>query len=157
MFFVFILYYFYFIVYTIIVASVFPPSPSSTQLTPHFHNQSPTLNLPHNVLLVVALSMTVCIRHFKALVESWPVWLSWLECLLELKGHGFDSPSGHMPRLWFSPQSGHIREATNQCFSLTWSFSPSLSPFPFLKSISMSSGKNRYVSLLSFISGDFIN
>ena len=38
----------------------------------------------------------------------------------KVEGHRFDPWSGHMPG--FGPQSGHVQEATNQCFS------PFLSP-----------------------------
>ena len=57
------------------------------------------------------------------------------------KGHGFDSRSGHIPRLrvWSlvgvhtrGHQTGWLRQATNECFSLTSTFL-SLS-FPFLLS-----------------------
>ena len=40
----------------------------------------------------------------------------------KLKGRGFDAQSGHVPRLWVQSRLGHIRKATNKCFSLTLMF-----------------------------------
>ena len=56
----------------------------------------------------------------------WPVWLSGLGVFCTGQGHRFDSWSGHMPGWGFSPQLGHIWEATNGCFPLF------LPPFPSL-------------------------
>ena len=51
--------------------------------------------------------------------------VGWVSSYQE-EGRQFDSWSGHIPGL---PASGHIQEATDQCFSLTLMFlSLSLSP-----------------------------
>ena len=55
---------------------------------------------------------------------------------LRLKGHGFDSQSGHIPGLQVDPWTCTYEKATNvslshQCFSLSLSPSP---PAPFFKS-----------------------
>ena len=62
----------------------------------------------------------------------------------KLKGHGLDSWSGHMPKLWVQSWSGNIQEATHWCFSLTSMFL-SLSPSHHLslESMSMSLGKDK--------------
>lgn len=55
-------------------------------------------------------------------------------CVLE--GCLLESWSGHMPGYWFSPQSGHVQGATNQCFSLSPSPAPFLSlSIPFFSKI----------------------
>ena len=51
-------------------------------------------------------------------------WLSWLEHHpYTPKGWGFNSWSGHIPRLWFSTQLGYLQEATNVSLSLSLSLS----------------------------------
>ena len=54
-----------------------------------------------------------------------PGWCSsvgWSIVLYTLKGHQFDSSSGHMPSCRLTPQQARIWETTNQCFSLTLMF-----------------------------------
>ena len=75
----------------------------------------------------------------------WPVLASVTQLIGALsskpKGCGFDSQSGHMPRLWVQSPVWACTRGTDQCFFLTLMLlSPSLSPsLPIsLKSISMS-------------------
>ena len=51
----------------------------------------------------------------------WPCWCVSVDSVLacELKGHWFDSQSGHMPGLWARFLVGGSREATSRCFSHT--------------------------------------
>ena len=63
----------------------------------------------------------------------------------KLKGLGFDSWSGHMPGLRACPHSGHMQEAANRCFSLTWMFLSSLSLLSPLSNISSGEDKKHYV------------
>ena len=61
------------------------------------------------------------------LKKSWPVWLSWLSTICEMKGHRFHCWSGHVPGLWVqSPVAAHTRG--NQWMFLSLSFF--LPPFP---------------------------
>ena len=48
------------------------------------------------------------------------------------KGHRLDHRSEQIPRFWVWAPFGHVQEATNWCFSLTWRFSLFLSLSPFL-------------------------
>ena len=56
-----------------------------------------------------------------------PTSPSWLEVL---KGHRFDSQSGHMPGLWAGFPVGGVREATDRCFSCTSMFLSLFSSLP---------------------------
>ena len=60
----------------------------------------------------------------KMFVRPWPVWLSGLGSIPKVKGHWFDSRSGHMTGLWASPRLERVWEAPDRCFSS--SLSPSL-------------------------------
>ena len=77
--------------------------------------------------------------------DPWPMCLSWLECqpINRNVAGSIPSQSTYLGS-GFSPQSGCIWEATDWCSSLAsmFSASPSLSPFPSLKSISMSLGED---------------
>ena len=60
------------------------------------------------------------------LFPPWQVWLSWLGIATKQKVARLIPGQGTCLGFRFSPQLGHIQEATDQCFS------PSLSPsFPF--------------------------
>ena len=59
-------------------------------------------------------------------MQPWLVWLSGLSAW-EPKDHQFDSQSGHKPGLQSRSPVWGMREATDQCFSRTSCFSPSLS------------------------------
>ena len=45
--------------------------------------------------------------------HPWLVWLGGWSAACELKGHRFDSQSGHMPGLLASSPDGGVREATH--------------------------------------------
>ena len=73
---------------------------------------------------------------------KWLAWLSGLSVGCELKGHGFDSQSGHMPGLRARSPAGGVWEATYCCI---WCFSPSLPPsLPLSKNKSVKSLKNTH-------------
>ena len=76
-------------------------------------------------------------RVFK-IFNPWLVWLSWLEGH-PVHGKAVGSISGQRTDLGcrIDPQSGHVQEATTQCFSvfLSLSLSLSLPPQPLLHSL----------------------
>ena len=77
---------------------------------------------------------------FKTHLEPWPMWLGWLKhCPLNPKVTGAIAGQGTSLGCRFSPQMGHVQEATDGCFS------PSLCPsLPLsLKSVSMSLGEDK--------------
>ena len=64
-------------------------------------------------------------------------WLSWLEHRpIDEKGVGSIPAQGTYPGCGGDPQSGHVQEATNRCFSLFLSLSPNS-----LKSVNTSLGE----------------
>ena len=80
-------------------------------------------------------------RVFK-IFNPWLVWLSWLEGH-PVHGKAVGSISGQRTDLGcrFDPQSGHVQEATNQCFSLTSIFFSRSLPL-YLKSINILSSED---------------
>ena len=63
-------------------------------------------------------------------------WLSWLEhCPINLKVMGLTLSQGTYLGYSFSPQSGHMQGATDQCFSLTLMFLSRSLTFPSPRSI----------------------
>ena len=89
------------------------------------------------------------VLRFDALTQKHsPGWCGLVGWALSCKPKSlrFDAWSGHMPRWRARSWSGHVQEATDQCFSLesmflSFSFSPAL-PVS-LKSISMSLGEDK--------------
>ena len=71
-------------------------------------------------------------------------WLSWLECCpIHWKVAGSISSEGICLGCGFDTQSGHIQEATDQCFfHVDVSFSLLSPTFLFLKSMNISSGED---------------
>ena len=102
----------------------------------------------------VPLSYSVIVRNWKVILKpsgcpNWCGLVGWvLSC--KVKGHWFDSQSGHVPGLWVWFPVRHIREAASWCFSFTsmflfFSFSPA-SP---LSKIKLKSLWNRTYSQLT--------
>ena len=78
-----------------------------------------------NLLFQKSATMTR-VKHEEWVVEA----LAGVACLVgasshALKGRGFHSPSGHMPRLWIQSPVGVLQEAADQCFSHRCLFPPS--------------------------------
>ena len=59
-----------------------------------------------------------------------PDWCGSVGCMLSHKAkyHQFDSQAGHTTGFWAWSQWVRVQEATNQCFSLTWTLLSFLSP-----------------------------
>lgn len=84
---------------------------ASPNLSKYKQVHSPT-HLPLNVIMWLSFSQWDVHRnclsnlHQEGHVMSWPVWLNWLSVS---PGHWFDSPLGHMPKLWVpSPVDMHM-------------------------------------------------